>query len=134
MNTFKKIDAGLQAILIIIFLLLTLINWPGEQVIVGYFVVGGVQVISMVVHAAAGPTYFPRRSLRRTYTFVVLAIFLAVPIAMLTDMLIFLMFGLLFASPIMALFYWWICFREVKELDRGPAEGVAVRQHDLIAK
>ncbi len=112
MKKIKQTDLVISIVLIVIFLILSFIN-QDMTFIVGYFVVGGWQVISMIVHAIC--SWFTRKGGRRNiYHWVV---FCLVSIALLglaaPVLLAILAYPMLFAAPFMAIYYTWICFDEV---------------------
>lgn len=115
MNAYKKIDLGLQAIL-------TLMAAIGGIFLCGewwfgwfYFPVGGLQLISVFVHRSL-ETRYCRHYLRRIYE-MILAWF--VPVCIVTAPLYFMGALLaLFLSPVMAVFYMYICFREIETLNK----------------
>lgn len=110
MKTFKQIDVWIQMLMILVFTILSLIR-QDATFIIGYFTVGGWQVISMVAHEVGGS--FTNAGSRRYYyhrltLFTVLFMLLSM---WLTPLL--LIFGiLLFAAPVLALYYLYICYKE----------------------
>lgn len=104
MKTFKLVDAWINVGLIIFFLVSTIINDSMAQLFRAYFITGGWQVISMVVHELNG--WFCRRnSIRRIYHLVSLTCIVTMPMGS------FLI--LFFIAPLMAVFYTWLCLDEV---------------------
>jgi hypothetical protein len=121
MKEFKQIDWLISVLLIVIFLVMGFIH--SIWFLYGYFIVGGWQVISMIVHELAG-WFVIRGSLRRSYHVIVLVIMILgcsfiiyEPLAFISYLLCFIM---LFAAPVMALFYTSLCYNEWKSLSRRP--------------
>ena len=119
MKQFKIIDFWINVGLIIGSIIYT-VNEGGESFFVGYFVVGGWQVISMLTHffnkwlCEAGTK-------RKNYHLYVLVIFITAFVGLAIDSLIvLLMYLLLFTAPIMAVFYTWLCFHEIYVKMRRP--------------
>lgn len=112
MKKFKTIDVWVSIILIIAFAILSLIM-QGATVFVGYFVVGGWQLISMFVHTFN--RWFTNKGGKRYIYHIIVAIimlfgFLA---ALGTPVTMYIMVVMLFAAPVMAIYYSWICYKEV---------------------
>ena len=127
MKRFKIIDFWISVGLIIFFAILTLtpiripilISVLGVRdsfgnLIAGYFVVGGWQVVSMLVHAIAG-WFSPRGSARERYSALVLVLIVLVSLGLWFQVyqIIFVLYPLLFLAPVMALYYTYMCYREV---------------------
>lgn len=94
-----------------------------DSFIVGYFIVGGWQVISMIIHAVKG--WFTEKGSRRLiYHYIVAATILitlgAMPAAPYISL--FLLYALLFVAPLMAVYYSYICLHEVKLINRRPLD------------
>jgi len=118
METFKRYDLWISIALIItgtitsiVLLEYTFIYW--------YFIVGGWQVISMLVHAING--WFRRKKSRRYYHWTVAIIIAMGILAFLIPLFFFIYFVMLFAAPLMAIFYTLMCSEEVKELKKNHA-------------
>jgi hypothetical protein len=110
MKKFKKIDTWISIILITGFAIATIIR-RDYTFIIGYFVVGGWQVISMLVHASFR-CFTEKKSIRYGYHWITAISLLTMP------------FGsfwiLLFTAPFMAVFYTWMCFDEVRKMNQRP--------------
>lgn len=118
MKLFKLTDMWVSAILLVIFMVLSIIN-PGKFLIAGYFGVGGWQLISMIIHAAN--KWFISRKGSRYYYHRVVAITLAIALAgFFTPLSLSIFFILLFATPVMAVFYVTICYKEIQLMTRRP--------------
>ncbi len=112
MKRFKLIDTWISLVLIGVFLVLTLIR-RDHVFIIGYFVVGGWQVVSMLVHAANGWFCYAGGK-RYIYHWIVVITIMVVLLGFVVYPLLFLiLFALLFAAPFMAIYYTWICYEEV---------------------
>ena len=103
MKKLKQIDCWISIALIIVFLILSLINHD-YTFIIGYFIVGGWQVISMIVHAYAG-WFNQKNGVRRVYHWITLISLVTMPIGS--------FYILFFIAPFMAIYYTWICYEEV---------------------
>jgi hypothetical protein len=111
MKTFKLIDFWINVVLISFFVILAIfeateyINGFGEYIGLGYFIVGGWQIIGMLIHANQH-WFTEKKGIRNNYHwftfFAVLAMFTIV-----------WFYVLLFIAPFLALFYTWICYNEI---------------------
>ena len=119
MKKFKKIDIYISILLIAGFTLMSFVNMD-STFFVGYFVVGGWQLVSMVIHAALG--WFTQAYTRRyVYQFIVLGIIVMALSGLVFEfLLILLAFPLLFAAPFMAMYYTWICYYELNTIIKRP--------------
>jgi hypothetical protein len=107
MRLYKLIDAWVSAGLIIFFISYFLWNYSLEGLFVAYFVTGGWQVISMIVHAYHN--WFTRKyHVRHIYHWITLISLITFPLGS--------FWVLLFTAPFMAVFYTWICFYECRRL------------------
>ena len=109
MKTFKLIDAWISVALIVLCTGYCVADRNLETIIGAYFVVGGWQVISMIIHAFN--KWFTRKyGYRHIYHWVTFISLVLMP------------FGgawvLLFTAPLMAIFYTWLCFGECAALSR----------------
>lgn len=121
MKRFKLIDTWISMVLTGVFALLTLVR-RDSIFITGYFVVGGWQVISMVVHAVNG-WFCHEGGKRHVYHWVVAITIIVVPLSFVLYPILFLfLFVLLFAAPFMAVYYTWICYEEVYVKMRRPMD------------
>lgn len=83
-----------------------------ENALVGYFLVGGWQLISVLVHAVN--KWFTNDHKRPNYHLLIAFTAIAVLVGfLLPEVLWIMMFILLFVSPFMALYYLRICYSEV---------------------
>lgn len=102
MKKFKIIDTWISIILIAGFAIVSLIKQDGTF-ITGYFVVGGWQVISMLVHTY-NHCFTYKNGSRYVYHWITLISVITMPVGS------FLI--LLFTAPFMAVYYTWICYSE----------------------
>lgn len=113
MKKFKIYDAWISTGLIISFTSLFFLDAKGAFAVLfsGYFVVGAWQVISMLVHVFNKRT-LPVSRLRSGYHLIALVAVATMPVGS--------FFLLLYVAPVMAVFYTWLCFSEVKKLNGRP--------------
>jgi len=112
MKTFKLIDYWGSIILIITSVILGVAADP-FFFIYGYFVVGGWQIISMLVHATNH--WFSAKGTGRYMYHCIVAFIVALALIgiVFESILMLVLFPLLFAAPFMAIFYTWLCYREL---------------------
>lgn len=110
MRKFKLIDGWISIVLIICFAVAS-ITLTGSALIYGYIVVGCWQVISMLVHLF-NKQYFPASDFRNVYNIITLFSLITMPVGSI--------FILLFIAPFMAIFYTWMCFRELHAMNQRP--------------
>ncbi len=109
MKTFKIIDVWTSIGLICSFTFLVIYVGKGfsggnNLLFTGYFIVGGWQVISMLVHAISG-CFTNKSGARYLYHWITLISLATIPVGS--------FWILLFTAPFMAFFYTWLCYREV---------------------
>jgi hypothetical protein len=120
MKTFRQIDLIISITLIIGFFIVALIK-QDETFIIGYFVTGGWQVISMIVHAADG-TFAGKGTVRYNYHWavaIIIGIVLSAWATQIEPLLItagVLIAILIFIAPLMAICYSWLCWNELSAL------------------
>ena len=110
MKKFKKIDTWISIMLITGFAIATIIN-RDYTFIVGYFVVGGWQVISMLLHVYY-KCFTEKKGSRYIYHWITFISLVTMPIGS------FLI--LLFTAPFMAVYYTWLCYDEVRKMNQRP--------------
>jgi hypothetical protein len=110
MKNFKKFDAWISILLIAGFSVPTIIN-RDYTFIIGYFVVGGWQVISMLVHVYYH-CFTEKNGIRYAYHWIIFISLATMPIGS--------FWILLFTAPFMAVFYTWMCFDEVRKMNQRP--------------
>ncbi|MET0391983.1 MAG: hypothetical protein ABW019_02530 [Chitinophagaceae bacterium] len=111
MRAFKLIDAGISLALLIILGIEWMKDNTMHQVVNSYFIIGGWQVISMVVHA--WEKWFTRKySIRHIYHWIAFISLVTLPIGS---------YWILFvAAAPMAVFYTGLCFVECAVKVRRP--------------
>ena len=110
MRKFKTIDLFISIALITGFTIYCLIKMD-QSILIAYFVVGGWQVISMVVHAI-NKWFSTRGSERYIYHWISFISLATMPAGS--------VWILLFTAPIMALYYTLLCYQEVYVKMRRP--------------
>lgn len=122
MKTFKYID-WLVSLTLIAGSLVFILFRP-DNFLYGYVIVGGWQVISMLVHECAG-WFVQNKRARRPYHVIVLSLILVVLVCFVLAgigyiVLLLLGFFLLGFAPLMAIIYTKLCYDEWKGLVRRP--------------
>jgi hypothetical protein len=112
MKKFKKIDVWISFLLITAFAIATIIK-RDNTFIIGYFAVGGWQIISMLMHAYCH-SFTEKRGIRRNYHWITFIFLITMPVGS------FLI--LLFLAPFMAVFYTWLCYDEERKMNQRPLE------------
>lgn len=119
MKRFKQADLLISAGLIAFFTIACISN--AELIFTAYFVTGGWQVLSMLVHAAAG--WFTKKGSVRViyhwFTAIVVALACLTPLMYIFGFIFFL---LLFLAPVLAITYTAICYGELKTMAVRPSE------------
>jgi hypothetical protein len=103
MKAFKLIDFWVSVLLIMGFTVPSLIKMD-TTFLAGYITVGAWQIISMLIHAFTH-TNTRKRGIRNIYHWIALIAIATMPIGSI--------FILLFTAAPMAIFYTWICGKEV---------------------
>lgn len=112
MKKFKLYDTWISILLIIGFTIFSLVKLD-YTFLIGYCVIGGWQIISMIVHGING-WFAQKGSARYRYHCVVAIIIIAALLGILfNSLLMFVLYILLFAAPFMAIYYTWLCYNEV---------------------
>lgn len=104
MRYFKLFDFRLSILLFITLSIWLLINPSLDNIIEAYFIIGGWQLISMLIHEW-NKWFISRNSTRRIYHLVSLACLIAIPFGF--------AWVLVFISPLMAGYYIFICGKEL---------------------
>lgn len=119
MKTFKKADLIFQVALIVTFTILVLLKVV--NIVTAYFVVGSIQVLSMLIHAVTKRN--TRKGSKRYYYHRITAIIISVAaLSCVTPLIFIALYSLLFFAPFMAIYYVWICFYEVSHAAKRPLE------------
>lgn len=108
MKLFKEIEFCINIILIVSFAISMLLLQKGELLFLAYFVVGAVQVTGMIIHELKR-WFTAKKSTRRYYHWTVLILLLLFPTG-------FSFWFLLYTAPFFALFYMYICWKELQTL------------------
>ena len=120
MKDFKTIDFIIQVFLIISFIIKSMLNID-QTFIYGYFIVGGWQVISMIVHQI-NKWYTNQGSRRFYYHRITAATLIIIPSGFIIPNFFIVWVPLLFIAPIIAIYYLAICYREVFYPAKRPLE------------
>ncbi|MBY0476612.1 MAG: hypothetical protein K2Q24_03135 [Chitinophagaceae bacterium] len=108
MKTYKQLEIFLNLLLIVSFSI-SIIAFPKNDLLfIAYFIVGALQVTSMVIHELNN-WFTAKKSTRRYYHWTVLILLLLFPTG-------FSFWFLLYTAPFFALFYMYICWKELQTL------------------
>lgn len=123
MKAFARIDVIVQTLFIVAGLAIGLSVWSGsifsDYYFLPYFMVGGWQIFSVIVHFVGEGGKVNR--LRKIYLITLLLVIIILLFSMLSDAIIYSLFGLLIFSPIMAIFYLYTCNHELQLYSQGKA-------------
>lgn len=119
MRTIKKIDLIGQAILIVVFAIISLVRMD-ITFVVGYFVIGAWQVTSMILHVVY--TWNPGHITRSYYHVFVFCLIVLASFSLLIPVLILVFYFLLYGTPLLAFFYAYICYVEVTHFEKRPLD------------
>jgi hypothetical protein len=119
MKKFKQIDCIVQVLLMITAVIANMINAPGilsNTFISGYLLVGGWQLISVIVHFVSRD--FPRVKARRIYLLLLaLTVITGIVFALVPgDNLLSFMAAMLFWTPALAILYCGTCIAETRKM------------------
>lgn len=121
MKAFARLDVILQVILIVSGLAIGLGvmsgSIHGDYMFGPYFMVGGWQILSVFVHLVGEGFRF--NNYRRAYLITLLIVIVILICSLPSDGIIYALIGLLFFSPLMAFFYLYTCYRELKNYQQG---------------
>lgn len=112
MRTFKLIDVRISILLICGFAVVCSIR-QDLTIITAYFVVGGWQVVSMIVHAVTQVFVRPV-GMRLVYHWISFILLVTMPHGSI--------WILVFAAPFMAVFYTWLCYSELRKMNERPLD------------
>jgi hypothetical protein len=118
MKQFKKIDMWISIVLIIAAMI-----WVKnfDEITTSYFIIGGWQIISMVIHIIK--KWFTHKGTKRqTYQIIVLVTITFTILSIPANFVIIPMYILLFAAPLMAIYYTVLCFQETYIKMKRPLE------------
>ena len=114
METFKRTDLLVSILLITGSTIFSLVRYD-FAFIYCYFIVGGWQVTSMLVHAFNG--WFTRKKSKRYFYHWIVTIIIIIGLLTFAVPYFFIIYYImLFAAPVMAICYSLICYEEVKEI------------------
>lgn len=119
MKRFKQTDLGISLLLLSGFSVWFLF----DQCILftAYFITGGWQVFSMLVHFITGYN-LKKGSDRSAYHWCSLAVIATAVLSLWVHLLIFIWLVLLVAAPVMAAIYTYICYKEVRNGGQRPSD------------
>ena len=110
MKRFKQIDLGISIVLILASIILYPLYFDDtlDAIIASYYTVGGWQAFSMIIHTLCR-WFTKQKSERLIYHWVSFISVLSMPLTI----------GILFfAAPSMAIYYCWLCYREISYLNK----------------
>jgi len=115
----KWIDVLVQGLALMIPLVIGFVNFDCSIFLLAYFIVGGVQAISVVVNLLL-PAQF-RKSSRRRAEHILVYILLSLLLTFVLFMAGFaygfcILYLLLFISPMVAVWYVWLCCNEMRKM------------------
>ncbi|QEC42219.1 hypothetical protein [Pseudobacter ginsenosidimutans] len=117
MKAFARLDVAIQVILIIIGISIGLAvasnSIQSDYMFVPYFLVGGWQIFSVIVHLVGEGFRFG--TMRKIYLVTLLLVLVILIISVPTEAIIYSLMGLLFFSPLMAIFYLATCYKELQQ-------------------
>jgi hypothetical protein len=125
MKSFKNIDCTIQGVLIILGLVMGVSSrrmFDDTTFFAGYFLVGGWQLISVIVHFFYEAPY--KKTMRKIYLITLGVLIIALLISIPTGGIIVMLFGLLFFSPVMAVYYLITCINETQKLSQIMTQSI----------
>lgn len=107
MNTYriKKVDVITQAILILAGFIFAILMWDFESLITVYFIIGGLQVISVLINLKLK---CKKARSRKSYQLVLLFL----PLGLIPPLTLGFLMILIFLAPVLAIWYLIISLRE----------------------
>jgi hypothetical protein len=117
MRTFKLINCWLQIIVIAVTLGLMIIL--PLDFFYAYFIVGGIQFLSMLIHEAIA-IFTSSGTTRRRYHNIVYVVVLCMVAGIWLPPFWLIYIPLLFLPPFMAAYYSWLCYRETYVYIKRP--------------
>jgi len=115
MKLYKELDFWIQIVLILSCILYPLLI-DSYFLPYSYFIVGGWQLLSVGVHWVLPKLYFPAPG-RRHYWQSLLVLLVAGVLSLLTKLILIYAMLLLIISPLLALWYLYICYVENKVME-----------------
>ncbi len=113
MKLYKELDLWIQVVLILVCTIYPLID--RSFLFSSYFIVGGWQLISSLVHEFLRKLYFPAHN-RRYYYRTLFWLLVAGILCWLTPLILLYGMLLLIISPLLAIWYLHICYTETRVL------------------
>ncbi|WP_462220035.1 hypothetical protein [Ferruginibacter sp.] len=111
MRKFKKIDFEINVILIILCTVFAFCK-QGASFFIGYFIVGMWQILSLLIHYYKN-WFCEKGTKRRNYQSLIITLLIITAVGFIIyPIIIIVAFILLFAAPVMAVYYTWICYDE----------------------
>ncbi|MBC7936062.1 MAG: hypothetical protein H7Y86_11985 [Rhizobacter sp.] len=112
MKKYKIIDFWISVLLIIGSFIFSLVQFD-RSFLIAYYIVGGWQIVSMSIHVFN--RWFTHRGDRRYTYHILVGIIVAFSLIGLTydPVLMFVLFPLVVAAPLMAIYYTWLCYAEI---------------------
>ena len=117
MKMFKLIDFWSQLVLIMICFLLIMSGLLNLYYC--YFIVGGFQLISMLIHEIT-KSFIPKGSARRVYQTIVYIIVSCMLLTPIINAFGFVFIPMAFAAPFMAVYYARLCYKETYNYFKRP--------------
>lgn len=121
MKAFARLDVIIQVILIVSGLAIGLgvmaNSIHGDYMFVPYFLVGGWQLFSVIVHLVGEGLKLSTH--RKIYLFTLLIVLVVLIASIPSGAIIYTLIGLLFFSPLMAFFYLYTCYKELQSYQQG---------------
>jgi hypothetical protein len=111
MKLFKSLDVGVQ-LLIMVAAIPFCIFASGDTFIYPYFILGGWQLLSCFIHMVLPGYYYPVKA--RNYYLITLFVVFVLGLLSVAGFLLPFLYLLLFVSPLMGLWYCYLCYKEVK--------------------
>lgn len=108
MKTYKQVEIFLNLLLIVSFSISIIALPKNDLLFIAYFIVGALQVTSMIIHELNN-WFTAKKSIRRFYHWTTLVLIGLFP----TGISFWL---LLYTAPLLALFYTYICWKELEVL------------------
>jgi hypothetical protein len=116
MKRFKTLDLGIQILLIPLFTIIAIAD--AAYLFIAYIVVGSWQTLSTLLHLWFDQHYIALKA-RRYYTITALSSLFLMLLFFMAGRTPFIYYGLfmLIASPVLAIWYVYICYEEKKRLE-----------------
>lgn len=128
MKLFKVVDCWIQGALIFLSIPFIIL---GNNFMVAYFVVGGLQLTSTFIHFLNKGNFIPDHH-RRYYNRTVFGVILITLLGCLTDGVLIFLLILLVVSAIMAVWYLVICFAELNKLKEVKSPDLNTTNHETL--